>query len=629
MANFSIDDPSLWAGTEAVLARFGHHLQLAEDPQTTLRITTRPTTDGTIRIQAYGDGHLEISYPRKVHFFRALGQAFARSFTSTYAVEEHIRIDHLGTLLDCSRNAAFKVETIQDLLVDLALFGMDELYLYLEDLYEIESYPYFGYLRGRYSPAELQAIQERGEHLGIETIPCIQTLAHLRTTLHWEYARTLKDTDDILLVDSPEVRAFLENLLNAISVQFKTRKIHLGMDEADALGLGNYLKLHGYTKPEILMERHLKLVVELCHQLSLEPMVWSDMFLRPLSPKAGYYDVPLQADPAKTIHPPEGTTLIYWDYYHHDPAFLTRYIQLHRQLGAEVAFAGGAWTWNGIAPNYSLALETTKASLEVCVEQGIQRALCTLWFDDGAETPLRTALPMLADFSSYGYGSRPSSSQFRIWFQALTGIKWDSFLLLDSFDVLVPGTKTCDNPSKWLLYQDPLVGLFDTYAENNALGAHYVDLHRRLSQVEVAPGGNLQLFAYYRKLAQVLGDKAELGMQLKRAYDARDIGSLERFASVVIPRCHLALLELKHLREQIWFSEAKPFGFEVLDIRLSGIAARLESCAWRIRSFCRGEVTLLEELEQERLPYRQREAGSPRKFCACNNWREIVSASSL
>jgi hypothetical protein len=623
LANLSIDNPTLHAGAAVVLARFGHQLQLTENPQTTVRITTRPSSDGTIRIQAHVDGHIEIFY--------ALGQTLARPFTSGYTLEKHILIDHLGTMLDCSRNAAFRVETIQKLLVDLALFGMDELYLYLEDLYEIESYPYFGYLRGRYTPVELAAIQECGASLGIEIIPCIQTLAHLRSTLHWEYAAKLKDTDDILLVDSPEVRIFLEHLLKAVSTQFKTKKIHLGMDEADALGLGNYLKQHGYANPKELIVRHLKLVVDICGQLSLEPMVWSDMFLRPLSPTAGYYDVPLPVELAQTVSPPAGTTLVYWDYYHCNPDFLARYLKLHRELSPEVAFAGGAWTWNGIAPNYSLALETTKVALETCVVQGIQRALCTLWFDNGAETPLQTALPMLADFSSYGYGPRPSPIEFGIWFHSMSGISWESYLLLDLFDA-VPGTEihnqACDNPSKWLLYQDPLVGLFDTYILGNSLGMHYAQLRRRLEQAKTGPNGSL-LFSYYRQLAKVLEDKAELGINLIHAYEAQDIDTLKRIATVVMPRCREAVLDLKGLREQIWFAEAKPFGFEVLDLRLGGIATRLESSTRRILAFCTGEFTHLEELEEKRLPYREREVGSTRKFCACNTWRDIISAASI
>lgn len=614
-----------------MLDHLGLHTPGGENLKVGLHITTRMIPGNTVRILSSSEGKVTIQYPRRIHFFRALGRVLSKPFANGDIVQETIRIDHPGAMLDCSRNAAFTVDRIKDLLVDLALFGMDELYLYLEDLYEIESYPYFGYLRGRYSPSELTEIQEWGALFGIEIIPCIQTLAHLRSTLHWEYAAKLKDTDDILLVDSPEVRSFLEHMLKAVSTQFKTKKIHLGMDEADALGLGNYLRQHGYVNPKELMERHLKVVVDICGQLSLEPMVWSDMFLRPLSPTAGYYDVPLDADLAHTVRPPADTILVYWDYYHHNPDFLARYLTIHRELSPELAFAGGAWTWNGIAPNYSLALETTKAALEVCVVQGIQRAICTLWFDNGAETPLQTALPMLADFASYGYGPRPSAIEFATWFHSITGIAWESYLLLDMFDA-VPSTEihnqTCDNPSKWLLYQDPLVGLFDSYAIGNSLGIHYAQLRRRLEQVTTCPDGSL-LFSYYRQLAQVLEDKAELGMDLMHAYEAQDIAALEHIATVVMPRCRQAVLELKSLREQLWFAEAKPFGFEVLDLRLGGVATRLESAARRVQAYCTGEVARIEELEEKRLPYREREVGSTRKFCACNNWRDIISVASI
>ncbi len=34
--------------------------------------------------------------------------------------------------------------------------------------------------------------------LGIEVVPCIQTLAHLKQTLRWPYGEGMKDTQDVL-----------------------------------------------------------------------------------------------------------------------------------------------------------------------------------------------------------------------------------------------------------------------------------------------------------------------------------------------------------------------------------------------------------------------------------------------
>ena len=87
----------------------------------------------------------------------------------------------LGVMLDCSRNAVLKVETIKRYADIIKKMGYNTLMLYTEDTYEIESQPYFGHLRGRYTKQELKEIDAYCNEIGLELVPCIQTLAHLAT----------------------------------------------------------------------------------------------------------------------------------------------------------------------------------------------------------------------------------------------------------------------------------------------------------------------------------------------------------------------------------------------------------------------------------------------------------------
>lgn len=82
----------------------------------------------------------------------------------------------LGYMPDCSRNAVLNVEGAK-LLIRLSCHGFNALMLYTEDTYEIEGYPYFGYMRGRFTKAELKELDAYALSLGVELIPCIQVLA--------------------------------------------------------------------------------------------------------------------------------------------------------------------------------------------------------------------------------------------------------------------------------------------------------------------------------------------------------------------------------------------------------------------------------------------------------------------
>ena len=82
-------------------------------------------------------------------------------------------------MVDCSRGAVPKVETLKKLVDILSSFGYNYLMLYTEDIYEIEGEPYFGYMRGKYSKEEIKEIDNYCIEKGIELRACIQTLAHL------------------------------------------------------------------------------------------------------------------------------------------------------------------------------------------------------------------------------------------------------------------------------------------------------------------------------------------------------------------------------------------------------------------------------------------------------------------
>ena len=115
-------------------------------------------------------------------------------------------------------------------------------------------------------------------------------------------------------------------------------------------------------------------------------------------------------------------------------SFMKKYIRLHQKLGNPVIFAGGAWTWNGIAPGISKALLSIKDALTACCEMRINDVFCTVWMDNGAETPLVTMLPILAVYGEYGFSKEPSKDKIAERFEFCFKMKWDNFCLLDAFD---------------------------------------------------------------------------------------------------------------------------------------------------------------------------------------------------
>lgn len=572
------------------------------------------------------EGKTRILYGSATGFFRGLGAFLAGSGT----VEKKSCAGHHGAMFDCSRNGVLRVETIKKWIRQMALLGYSRLFLYTEDTYEVEGYPYFGALRGRYKKEEIRECDTYAALFGIEMIPCVQTLAHLRTMLRWPAMMGYRDDEDILIAGEEKTYQLIDAMLRSLSGMYRSRKIHLGMDEAFYLGYGNYRRKNGVPNQSELIKKHLDRVLELCRKYGLEPMIWSDMFF--VNPGGGnYYGVPADYEWPKGERPDPSVTLVYWDYEGHDKARYERMARLHRKLTDKVCFAGGAWIWNGLAPNYAKALDATRAAFEGIREAGVEDTFLTLWLDNGAETPMETGLPMLAAYSACMYGEDPDTEQLETAMRMLCGESWKDLYLLNGFDN-IPGTgehnEKFANPSKTIFYQDPLLGIFDRQFEGMGLPDYYTRLAESLEEARKRAGRLEGLYRYYSLLARADASKSSLGTRIRRAYLDGDRDALARIASEELPDLNCTVEALKKERENIWFEEYKPNGFEVLDIRISGVAARLASAKERIESWLDGRVSALEELEEERLPYLAAEDGT-RPVPSCNLWENIVSACNI
>jgi hypothetical protein len=475
--------------------------------------------------------------------------------------------------------------------------GLDTLMLYTEDTYEVPSRPYFGYLRGRYSQSELSDLDCYAEKFGIEIIPCIQTLGHLEQVLKWEVMIPYRDTEDILLVDDEKTYELIEEMIVAASRPFRSKRIHIGMDEAYQIGLGRYLSLHGYERRFEIMLRHLEKVVAITQKYDLEPMIWSDMFFRLGSKTGDYYGLASQVpeDIAKRI--PKGVRLVYWDYYHKEKDFYKEFIQRHRKLGSEPIFAGAIWYGYGFCPNYGKTFLSTNAALMACKEEKVQEVFATIWNDDGSEKILYSSLLGLQLFAEHGYNKDVSAPRLKERFEFCNQASYDAFMALKYLDE-TPGTQQ-DNwenyrPSKYLLWQDLLLGLFDANVKGLPLNQHYSWLANQYGVYKQDQKWS-SFFNFYQNLALVLAQKSELGNRISDYYRTGKRSALEEVVAKDLPALQRQIHLLREAHRELWHALYKPFGWEVLDIRYGGLLVRVDTVLWRLKDYLAGEIESIPE----------------------------------
>lgn len=533
-----------------------------------------------------------------------------------------------GTMLDCSRNAVMTAESVRRWIDLTAKLGCNTLHLYMEDTYEVDSQPYFGHLRGRYSKAELKQIDAYAAAHGMQVIPCIQTLAHVNALFHWPVYREIRDAADILLTGDERTYALVDGMFRTLRECLRTNIINIGMDEADLLGLGKYLTLHGYRDRFSILMEHLRRVSEMAKKYGFELLMWGDMFFRLAG---GDYFTNFNQDPKLGEIPeevrqlvPENIHLVYWDYFSRDRQSYERNIDAHNAIKSGSWFAGGLWTWAGFAPHNTFSIATMREAMKACHAKGVENVVMTMWGDNGAECSKFAVLPALFMVAQMARGIDDEET-IHANFEKEFGIPFEDFRALDLAGTQNDSAEAIYNPEKYLLYCDPFMGQFDNRVKP-ADAAGYANCAARLAKHEHDADYGY-LFRSLRALCNFLNIKVDLGIRTRVAYLSGD----KKAAKALCTDYDAALERLDAFYaayEQQWMHENKPQGFDVVDLRIGGQRQRLLHCRDRLLAYAEGRLDRIEELEEPVLDCCCEEKADGQATRAIF-WHEIASANVI
>ena len=498
-----------------------------------------------------------------------------------------------GMMLDMSRGGVMTVEAVKGMIDAHAALGLNLMMLYTEDTYTVPEAPYLGYLRGRYTEKELREMDDYAAESGVELVPCVQTLAHLEQFLQWDVNRDIKDNDCVLMIDEPKTYAWIRAALTALRRCFRTNRIHIGMDEAHGVGLGEYYQKHGAANRFELLNRHLNRVVDICKELGFKPIMWSDMFYRLGSENNDYYDTDAVVPESAIAQIPD-VALCYWDYYHTDEQFYAGMLEGHRKMGKEVVFAGGIWTWSGILPHVRKTNATMYPALRACLKAGIGTVLATSWGDDGCETDYRLALNQLPIYSEHVWmGEDCTRAEVERMGERLTGLSETCFNAMGAFYADDEDRR----PGKGLFYCDPLYplteGLWDLtgYREGLEEGVKTLERHLDDSRCE------------YAWLAMRIAlEKLNWVNELRPAYLRGDKAVVLAMANEKLPAMRELYVKMMSVWREQWESGRKRNGWETICARLGAVIARLDDVQRILLRWADGTIERVEELDETPLP---------------------------
>jgi len=315
-----------------------------------------------------------------------------------------------GVYHDCSRGKVPTVETLKALVERLARWKVNELELYVENVFTFRRHPAIGRGYSPFTADEVRALQDhcRAHHVRLvgslasfghmEKIlalaeyqhlgelagyrgPSIPTMSGLGTALSpgapgskggWPGGTTLCPTD-------PGSIALLADLYAEFVPLFEARDFNACCDETWELGKGR-------SKPDadrvgvgrVYLE-FFKKVHALCAKYGKRMNAWADIVL---------------AHPETLAEVPRDACMLNWD-YHPEGNRMGRTREI-REAGLAVMVCPGTNAWNSHGCRLRMGMENIARFAEEGIASGVEGLLNTDWGDGGHRNPLAVSLHNLA-----------------------------------------------------------------------------------------------------------------------------------------------------------------------------------------------------------------------------------------
>lgn len=548
-----------------------------------------------------GKGYIKC---KEVHHMNRLLALLAQYYKGEdFEITQKAYYKTLSVMLDISAAGAISLDGLKEYMRYCAAMGYNQLQLYAEDMYEMpEKYKHFGYMRGRYTVKELTELDDYAYSLGIEMVPCIQTLGHMQHYLRWGEAAPYAENASVLLPGDAATDEFIRDMLIWASKPFRSKRIHVGLDETAGLALGKSLKRDGYRKPIDVFLEHVNKVAKMCEELGLRPMMWNDMIFCYCSPNHAKYDPNTVLTPEIINGMPKNMDLIYWNY--EDEYCSKDMIKKNMEIGNPVIFGGGVWIFGGALPDNVWSERFHEMSLADCREMGVEEVCHVVWCY--GRTIYQTSLLENCRYAELTY--EDTSEKLRERFEFITGADFDAFYDMSNFHAQYKeGKIDYDSMSyterfygnKFML-QDIMLGIFDEKLFREPRAEHYRMMADEYAKYVQKQDKWCWLYEYCYALFTYMYHKCYVGERLVPAYKAGDRDTLRMLAEEMMPALERDALEMSrtHMVHKDRFM--RPFGTEFADKMYGTMLMRARYAAHRLSDYLLGKVDSLPELEEPR-----------------------------
>ena len=315
---------------------------------------------------------------------QTLKQIFANGQIPYLEIHDEPDFEYRGFYHDITRGKIPTVETMKQLIDQMAYYKLNSLQLYVEHVYEFEECKDLNETCGFYTKAEMQELDEYCKERFIDFIPSLSTFGHLCEMLEldqYKHLRVIKDfipcenrwhermahhTLDPLLPESEEI---VKSLIDQYVPAFTSETFNICCDETFDLTL-----LESDIDAGTLYVDFSKKIIDYVKSKGKKVMMWGDVLLE---------------YPEKIDEMPDDVLYLNWDYEVDTPEEKVRKFS---ESGRKQIVCPGTGSWSRLCENVAVEEQNISRMVEFGYKYGAIGVLNTNWGDWGNPCSLELAM---------------------------------------------------------------------------------------------------------------------------------------------------------------------------------------------------------------------------------------------
>jgi hypothetical protein len=305
-------------------------------------------------------------------------------------IEDRPDFARRGVYLDCSRGKVPRLATLKALVERLARWKVNELQLYVENVFTWRRHPLIGRGYSPFTPDELLALQDHGRRHHVRLVGSLASFGHMEKILalprysrlgEWPGFRGLPGGTTLCPTDPGSIR-LVEELYEEFVPLFEAEDFNACCDETWELGRGRSRRRAERIGPGRLYFDFLRKIHRLCRRYGKRMNVWADIVLE---------------HPEMLGDLPTDMVMLNWDY---DPD--GQRIGRTREIvdaGLAAMVCPGTNAWNSHGCRLKAGMQNIARFAAEGVRCGAEGLLNTDWGDNGHRNMLAVSL------HNYAYGA--------------------------------------------------------------------------------------------------------------------------------------------------------------------------------------------------------------------------------